>query len=343
VKTLSIAIFALSTAFFSGCLNAQQATDAGIDDNDGRADGSGDSGDISGADIQLGDDFAIIVPSAATTCTMCGGKNAVQEYYIKGRIRFRPGTIRLPRNQSSLSADLIESIEIGPEQTQATVVDSGVFTKTIENVAEGEIHQYQYRQSFLFEGEPLEIIFSTFFVVTNGLIENQTLVLDDQTISLDAWNSYGARFRMEGRLANNSGTGPEHWTIRFSSCDYDNFDLVEIVCELAEGDSLEMRLRNLGPVEIAGGGICPSPLEWARFRLGDAEREVADHFKLVNSIGGMHCWNQSLLIMFETKLNQVAGLYMQSLTYDGGPTEIELLDENLEPIGTKSILECHQL
>jgi len=274
---------------------------------------------------------------------MCGGKNAILEYLLKGRIRFKQGTIRLPQSENSVPADIIESIEIGPEQAQATPVDSGLFTKTLENVADSEIHQYQYRQSFLLDGEPLEIILSTYFVINNGVIEDQTLVLDNQTISLDAWNSWGARFRLEGLVPNNTGTGPDHWTIRFSSCNYDNFDLVETVCELADGDTLEMNFRYLGPVEIAGGGICPNPLEWARFRLGDAVREIEGHFKLVNSIGGMHCWNQSLLIIFETKLNQIAGLYMQSLTYQGAPTEIELLDENLEQIGTKSMLECHQL
>jgi hypothetical protein len=294
-----------------GCSHAGGDPDAGGQDG--------------GSDLQpdedLGDDFAISIPSGATVCTMCGGRDARTEYRLKGRIAFRPGLVRLPRDENFVEADLIEQVELGPDRLPADPTGPGTFNRK----QEGEEHHYEYVQSFMAGGQPFEVRLTAIF-------GDQVLILDQDTLSMDAWNPWNRtespRFLLEATWGD--GTEPHLQLQKYADCDYQPFSPGTGTIEIDGTDTLVLKSRCPPPVPIAGGGICPCPLVQATFTSGSEQRDVQDHFRLLYTAGGMHCWNSAFLVVLDQPVGPAHALLIESNIYPA--SEVHYLDADLRII-----------
>ncbi len=275
----------------------------------------------------LSDDFAISIPPGAQVCTMCGGRDARLEYRLKGRITFHPGLIRLPPGEDFIEAELIDLVELGPDRLPATPTGPGTFNQKQEG---GEFH-YEYVQSFIAGGEPFEARLTAIF-------GDQVLTLDDGALTMDAWNPWNRetppRFLMEATWGD--GSELHNQIQRYAGCRYDPFDPGTGTIEIDGGaDTLVLKSRCPPPVPIAGGGVCPCPLVQAKFTSGNEQRDVQDHFHLLFTSGGMHCWYTAYLVVFENPVGPVHALLMEG--YIDPYAEVHYLDADLQVLESPPI------
>jgi hypothetical protein len=275
----------------------------------------------------LSDDFAISIPPGSQVCTMCGGRDARLEYRLKGRITFRPGLVRLPPRENFVDADLIESVELGPDRLPAAPRGPGNFKRK----QEGEEYHYEYVQPFVAGGEPFEVRLTAIF-------GDQVLTLDDDTLTMDAWNPWNRetppRFLMEATWGD--GSELHNQIQRYAGCRHDPFTPGTGTVEIDGGaDTLVLKSRCPPPVPIAGGGVCPCPLVQAAFTSGDQQRVIDDHFRLLYTSGGMHCWHTAFLVVLDQPVGPTHAVLIESDIYPA--EEAHYLDADLQTIESRPI------
>lgn len=87
---------------------------------------------------ELGEDFGMVVP---TGMAFCQPQSAI--------VTLRPGLIRLPRDQEVFAADLVESVQLGPDGRKASAATAGIFTRGTDWGGYAQLYEYTFRQSFL--------------------------------------------------------------------------------------------------------------------------------------------------------------------------------------------------
>jgi hypothetical protein len=68
----------------------------------------------------------------------------------------------------------------------------------------------------------------------------------------------------------------------------------------------------------------------ATFTSGDQQRVVDDHFSLLYTSGGMHCWNSAFLVVLDQPVGPVYALLIESSIYPAD--EVHYLDADLQTI-----------
>jgi hypothetical protein len=325
------------------CGTSSGTGDAGLDADGMDADGLAEDGLDGGADdiVQppdqdLGDDFGIFVPGGCQACSMCGGREVFLEYGIKARLSFRPGLVRLPRDVSSLEVDLIEKVELGPERGSYPPDGPGIFTRTLEGTSDNGLYRYEYHQAWMAGGQPFEVRFETVFEVVDGQATEQTLTLDIDTLSIDAWNNYDGRFRLESSWGD--GLEPQNQLQRYSTCDYSRFPLESHAAQVEGGDTLILNNRFSGDVIIAGAGICPNPLQSAVLTRNGQEHRVDDDVRLLSTRGSYHCWSLACLVVFDQPVDIFSGLLVEGTEFGQLGNQLKYLDANLNVAETHTIL-----
>jgi hypothetical protein len=308
------------------CLLVCGCSHSGGDPDGSIPDAHDAGGDDAKPDEDIGDSFAVSIPTGAQVCTMCGGRDAKLEYQLKGRITFRPGLYRLPPGENFVEAEIIDSVELGPDRLPAESQGPGTFNRK----QEGQEYHYEYVQSFIAGGQPFEIRMTAIF-------GDQVLTLDNETLTLDAWNPWNRetapRFQLEASWGD--GTEPHNQLQKYATCNHDSYSLVTVNVEIDSSDTLVIDSRSPPPMPIAGGGICPCPVFRAQFTSGAEQRDVQDHFRMLFTSGGMHCWYTAYLVVFDNPVGPVHALLMEG--YIDPYAEVHYLDANLEVLRSPPI------
>ncbi len=335
----AVIIFVLG--LYTGCGGGGGKQDGGLDADGGNGDLPGDPG---GADLDLGEDFAILVPAGTQICTMCGYLNdVVPEYEHKGRITLAPGLIRLPRSQDSLEVDWIQKIELGPARTLALSQGPGRFDRTLQGSPDNGTYRYEFTQPFLVDGNAFNIMFSADFEVENKTAANPVLSLDPQTLSVNPWSS-SSTIPFELKAEWQDPSSPLGKVVqKYSACNYDFFHPTEVEVDIQGGDQLRMSFRcpDHSSTIVILSTVCPCPLASASFTSGGQQRDIQDHFRLV-FISWNHCnISQHSLIVIDQPLSGVSAISVPGGAYSDvagyPPTQLDYLDENFQLIETRAI------
>ena len=315
-----------------GSCSSNGSSDAGIGDGDPGKDGAADGGDGNGdgyGDLDLGDDFGLVIPAGTRVCSQAvvsgSAWDIFGEYATKGRVTFKEGVFRLPREEESFSLDWIEKVELGPDRTEPVPQGGGTFTRTIEGTADDGIYRYEYMQAYDFEGQSYTLTFKTAFVVSGGVAGTQVKTFDDAFISTA--EDFAT---MDFSLAGEYQDGRTHV---FTTCVHNLYRDVPYDITVENGDTLHMDQKfRTGDMYK----ICPAELVGAEFVRGQERREVDDFFRLAY-VAGQHNWFQKFIIMFDQPVGTAHGLLMDETGMTSGAEQMQYLDADLNVIDTAAI------
>jgi len=305
-----------------GSCSSNGASDAGFGDGDG-GDGNG------GTDIDLGDDFGFLIPAGTQACSQAvvsgSAWDIFGEYATKGRVTFKEGVFRLPREQGSFALDWIEKVELGPERTEPTPQEAGTFTRTIEGTADDGVYRYEYVQAYDLGGQSYTLTFKTSFVVSGGAAEKQVKTFDDAFIS-----SAEDFATMDFDLA---GEYQDERVHVFTTCVHSLYRDVPYDVTVENGDTLHMDQKfRTGDMYK----ICPAEIVGAEFVRGQERREVDDFFRLAY-VAGQHNWFQKFIITFDQPVGDAFGLLVDEDDMNSGASQMQYLDADLNVIDSAAI------
>jgi hypothetical protein len=308
-----------------GSCSSNGSSDAGFGDGDGDGDGDGNGG----TDVDVGDDFGLVIPVGTQACSQAVVSGSAWdidgEYRTKGRVTFAEGVFRLPREQASFELDWIEKVELGPDRTEPTPQGNGTFTRTIEGTADDGIYRYEYVQAYDLNGQSYTLTFRTAFVVTGGAAEKQVKTFDDAFIST-AEDFATMDFTLTGEYQD----GRVHV---YTTCLHTLYRDVPYDVTVENGDTLHMDQK------FRAGDmckICPAELVGAEFARGQERREVDDFFRLAY-VAGQHNWFQKFIIMFDQPVGTAHGLLVDETSMTSGAEQMQYLDADLNVIDTAAI------
>ena len=333
-----IMIFAVFCLGGGACNGSTEAADGAVDrkedgSGDGGQDGSDGSGqdgaDSQGGDHNLEDDFGILIADGLSACS----QNYVRPLDLgevlraKARISFRPGLIRLSRDQTSIEVDLVEKLEMGQDAEVALAQDTGKFAHRVEGSDSDGYHFYEFSQTFLAGGKTYRLTFDVYFEVKGGQALEPLLVLD--AAMLDNRSDYDLL------VARGPGLDEKH----FTSC-----GLASGKCQVFEmgmqgGDQLKLETCQYCPM----GYICKESLAVIRralFISGQEQRDLSDHFHLAQSMAH-HDWGTSIIIALPNPLGSLCGLHLHASDEfypdEDSFTELQYLDQNFALLEKKPI------
>lgn len=316
-----------------GSCSSNGANDAGTGDGDPGTDRSEDGGyeddGGGGADIDLGDDFGLLVPAGTRACSQAVVSGSTWdifgEYATKGRVTFAAGLVRLPRDQDSVEVDWIGKVELGPDRSEPTPAGAGVFTRTIEGTAEDGTYRYEYVQAYDLDGETYTLTFETAFVVSGGTAGDPLKTFDDAFISTAEGFS-----TLDFTLTGEYQDGRVH---AFTTCMHTLYRDVPYDVTVENGDRLHLdqKFRTGGLYKI-----CPAELVGAAFVRGQERREVDEFFRLAY-VASQHNWFQKFIVMFDQPVGAVHGLLVDEDDMTSGASQMQYLDADLKVIDTAAV------
>jgi hypothetical protein len=318
----------------------------GADGQDAGPDGA-DGGDEGGpADVDLGRGFGLLVPDGARVCSLAGTWSAREAHRNQGRVALRPGAIVLPREAERLSADWIESVELGPEGELAFPRSEGEFVRHLQGTPENGVYTYEFVQGFQAGERALELAFGFAFEVRDDAPVDPWLVLDAQALRCDPWNPcdpWGGLACCQLRAPLMDPVYPNARELRFLTCAQEVFRRIDVRVGIAGRDELELTFRcpDHEMVIVNLGTVCPCALVAATFRRGAEQRTVEDFFRLA-AVSYNHCnLSQEALVVLAEPLGEVAAVLVpggpDSQSMGTLPTEVHYLNEDLEVLETLAV------
>ena len=312
-------VFLVLLMVMVGSCSSNGASDAGFGDGDGNG----------GTDVDVGDDFGLVIPAGTQACSQAVVSGSAWdidgEYRTKGRVTFAEGVFRLPREQASFELDWIETVELGPDRTEPTPQGNGTFTRTIEGTADDGIYRYEYVQAYDLNGQSYTLTFRTAFVVSGGAAEKQVKTFDDAFISTaDDYATMDFMLTAEYQ---------DLRTHKFTTCLHTLYRDVPYDITVENGDTLHMDQK------FRGGDlckICPAEIVGAEFDRGQDKRVVTDFFRMAH-VAGQHNWNQKFIVMFDQPVGTAHGLLVDETNTVGGVYQMQYLDAQLNVIDTAAI------
>ena len=215
--------------------------------------------------------FELVIPPEAIACGAFRlGRELPVEYNVKSELRFVAGTFSLPTWTSTFSANLVEEVVFGPEQSIATPTSDGLF-RVRQFSVEGDItYTFEYEQELsLPNGDTFRLNLAQLdFAWENGeAVDGGRQTLDESLLLGDLFVGGS----VDGAPALND--------ITYTSCTLESLPLWEMEIELEEGASLRLEERYL-PMPRATG---PAQLTRALVFLGGAQREITSYWDLVHT------------------------------------------------------------
>jgi hypothetical protein len=311
-----------------GSCSSNGSSDAGFGDGDPGTDRAADGGDGYG-DLDIGDDFGLVIAAGTRACSQAvvsgSAWDIFGEYRTKGRVTFREGVFRLPREEESVTLDWIDKVELGPDRAEPTSQGAGTFTRTIEGTSDDGIYRYEYVQVYDFDGQSYTLTFKTAFVVSGGAVEKQVKTFDDAFVST-AEDFATMDFALTGEYQD----GRVHV---FTTCVHSLYRDVPYDVTVENGDTLHMDQKfRTGDMYK----ICPAEIVGAEFVRGQERREVDDFFRLAY-VAGQHNWFQKFIIMFDQPVGTAHGLLVDETSMTSGAEQMQYLDADLNVIDTVAI------
>ena len=101
-----------------------------------------------------------------------------------------------------------------------------------------------------------------------------------------------------------------------------------------------MRLEPLQPSVfiILLGCVCLLTACGTSSGPGDAGHRIDDHFRMLCTRGGYHCWYAACLMVFDQPLDTISGLLVEGDEFGQLGNQIKYLNANLEVAETRTIL-----
>lgn len=323
------------------CAGSDVGNDAGSEEvpdfEDGMDGGwTGDEG-ASGLDADPGDDFLLVIPAKIQVCNVTLTVDAFQEYDLQGRVTFREVVVRLPREQESVTADIIDKVVLGPEGAAAVPKEPGIFTRSIDGTPDDLVYGYEYRQLYDLAGERCRLAFSIKFEVRDGVASDPVFVLDENEVNLEDFS--GNNFEIWVTLGD--GSDPMAQRRKYLTCDYSHLMFYEINVSVENGDRvlLDTRADLMVPCPW-GETYCEGARSgWGRiaravFIRGLEEQEVDGFFDLVFATGH-HLFDTCFLVVLNEPVGSVHALYLQHMK--GGQSEIDYLDAEFKVVDSPII------
>jgi hypothetical protein len=283
--------------------------------------GVGDDG-WSAPDEDLGEDFALIIPPGIRACgtTRVHMGDLPASFQGKGRVALRPGLYRLYKEADIFEADLVESVELGPEAVVATPEGPGYFTLSPPEGPDGE-YTYWYDQAFQASGKHFQLSLVVYIRLQDGIPRYRAVTLDD------------------GNLCDHVSPLFGDWggdSFSFGPCRHTRYECAVYEYWIGNGDKLKAESCQHCPAWY----ICKADLaelKRAAFaRCGGGGRYVGDYYDMAKSMRH-HNWGFDILVRFEEPLDGIYGLYLETGTYSNPGTWAHYLDEDL------AIFETHPL
>lgn len=291
--------------------------DAGPGSDDGR---SGDDG-WTAPDEDLGEDFALIIPPGIWACggTWVRYGDPLASFQGKGRVALRPGLYRLYKEADTFEADLIESVELGPDAVVATSEGPGFFTLSPPDGPDGR-YIYRYNQTFQASGKPFALSLAVLIRLQDGIPRERVVTLDD------------------GNLCDLISPLSGDWdgdSFSFGSCLYTRYECAVYEYLIGNGDKLKAESCQHCP----RGWICKADqagLKRAAFATcGGGGRYVSDYYDMVFSMRH-HNWGWDIVVRFEEPLGDIYGIYLDMGSISDPGWKAHYLDEDLAVFETHS-------
>jgi hypothetical protein len=271
--------------------------------------------------LDLGDDFALVIPAGTRACSdkrstwdLLGG------YQTRMRIAFREGVVRLPRDESGFERDWIEAIELGPGRDLLQPLTAGTFSRT---ASAGQV-EYRFDQLFSGAGETYTLEFVVWFDEAQGAARVRTF--DEAFLSPPmAYPSASLDLRVE------SSAGQTWYLL---TCRYDLY--LPVLHRVRTADGAELDLEERSFPSDACMLACPTALARATFRLGQDQRQVDDPFRLA-FVDGQHNWFDQFLVVFEDPVSDIHALSYFPADQDVPEECVEYLDAQLEQVGSSPV------
>jgi hypothetical protein len=268
----------------------------------------------------LGKDFGLLIPQGTRLCSMFSGTDVFSNLDSKGRVTFRAGLFRLPRDRTSFAADLVEKVELAPGPVEATPQSEGRFTRTIEGTAQSGYYRYELQQTFSHGQRRYELSLFLRFEVKDGAAARQVVTLDQGALIDDG--SVGLSGKPQG----------QQYGTRYTSCGHELFNKNTVTVTVANGDELVFEIRTLiPPCNTPGlscaGGPGMGALVQTRLVRGATERSVSDFFRQVFT-AQHHTFGRSYLARFDKPVGDAHGV---ALLVEK-PDELSYLDAGLKVV-----------
>ena len=134
------------------CSGSDGAGDAG---QDAAGDAGQDAGEDGGGDPAPGPVFSLRFESGAQACARFSeSRTAAQELALGARLHFKTQDLSLPSDADFFQADLLDSVELGPEGLTASPTGPGEFSYVLEDELWGWCPRYVFTQTFTFDTPP---------------------------------------------------------------------------------------------------------------------------------------------------------------------------------------------
>jgi hypothetical protein len=263
-----------------------------------------------GGCVELGDDFALVIPEGTRVCSDKRSTHDVfGEYRSRMRVAFREGVVRLPPDQAEFERDWIESIELGPGRERLQPLSEGVFSRT----AAAERTEYRFRQAFSGPGGAYALEYAVRFNAAPG--QARARVFDEVYLSPPVRYSADT---LELRVDDAAGGA---WF--FFTCSHDLY--LPVLHRIQTADGAELTLEERSLPSDACMLACPTGLRRASFRRGQERREVADPFRLA-FVDGQHNWFDRFLVVFDEPVAGIHALHYFPQDRDAPEKRVEHLD-----------------
>jgi hypothetical protein len=281
--------------------------------------------DLGQPDIDLGDDFGLLVASGVQACShgTINTSDLSKTMEGKGRITFKPGFYRLFKDKAQFTLDMVKLLELGPQRTKGVPTGAGQVVRTINSSA----YTYTFTQLFDVGGTPVELKVPVTYQVQTGTPLDKIQTLDEASLSKREIN---ASVAVKGSTA---------VSIYFGPCSYSLYGCTIHEFELSGNDQLKMEVCSYCPTTW----ICKANyagLPRARFESGSTVRDLTDHFNLSQSFRH-HNWGSDSLIIFDTPVQKIHGIYIGTEVYPNFTQykQASYLDASFKEIETRQVIK----
>ena len=202
----------------------------------------------------------------------------LEERALKSQVRLRPGTLALPTESETFTAELFEEVLLGPHREPASPLESGTFRVVrlplpketpAPNETAAAVYRFTYRQPFtLDDGRLLEL---EVVAPLEFRAQGEEPVSESQTLPGEFFVALKGREALQGRLDGEP-------LLYYGSCTYESLPLWDITAELEGGGTLRLEER-FEAVE-SRFETAPAGLVRAEFELGGDQHVVREYFDL---------------------------------------------------------------